>query len=406
MIHIALFTPGLNNRWGLPLLFWGQPGVGKSKVIETLSEQLGLMCHTLIASIREPSDFGGLPIPVARGKQTYIEYTPAGWAADLEIEGDGRGLVFVDEVTTCAPAVQAALLRLVLNGALGDHELPFGVRFIAAANDTMDAAGGWDLSPPLANRFGHVRWAPADSESWVDWLVGADQTMKIDSLLEDWDGEGDLPTIEQSPDLTFDAKEEERRVLKAWPEAFATAKGTVAAFIKSHPDLLHKMPKGGHVDRAKAWPSPRTWELATRALGGAIVHKADGNMTNDLIEAFVGHGAASEFETFRTKLDLPDPAQVLDGKIKFKHTPTRLDRTVAVLSACTALVSSPKCECRDDRSKKFWEIIRKIGDDATDLIISPAAALIQNNLGMSSEDMKPVLIHLRPVLKAAGIRVR
>ncbi len=409
MIHIALFTPGLNSRWGLPLLFWGEPGIGKSKRLETFADILQLTCYTLIASIREPSDFGGLPIPVQRGKKTFVEYTPSGWAADLEIDGGGRGLVFTDEITTCAPAVQAALLRMILNGALGDYELPLGVRFLAAANDTKDAAGGWELSPPLANRFGHVSWPGVDAQAWKDWLIGANQTSRVDEILEQWDGKGDLPTlVDKRADRTtaFSPEEEERRVLKAWPEAFARAKGAVAAFVTARPDMLHSMPKAGHAERSKAWPSPRTWEMATRALGGCSVHGADDVMTNDMIEAFVGRAAAAEFLQFRVALDLPDPADVLDGKVKFKHEPTRLDRTMAVMSSCTALVTSPTCERQDERAKKFWSILHRIDDAATDLLISPAAALIQNDLGMSSPDMKPVLVHLRPVLKEAGIRVR
>jgi hypothetical protein len=411
MIHIALFTPGLNNRWGLPLLFWGEPGVGKSKRIETFALYLQLTMYTLIASIREPSDFGGLPIPVERGKKTFIEYTPPGWAADIEIDGEGRGVVFTDEITTCAPAVQAALLRMILNGSLGDYELPFGVRFIAAANDTQDAAGGWDLSPPLANRFGHVRWDTSDlADGWCDWLTGANQTSKIDDLLEQWDGEGDLPDVKDIAGMgtpsTFDPAEEERRVLREWPEAFAKAKGTVASFINARRDLLHQMPKAGSANRSRAWPSPRTWEMATRALAGCFVHKADENLTNDMIEAFIGHAAAVEFQTFRAKLDLPDPAEVLDGKVKFEHVPTRLDRTVAVMSSCTALVTSKKCDNRDERAKKFWEILAAIDESSTDLVIKPASALVQENLGMTSKHMKPVLVHLRPVLKEAGVKVR
>jgi MoxR-like ATPase len=406
MIHIALFTPGLNNRWGLPLLFWGQPGVGKSKIIEDFAAGSGLLCHTLIASIREPSDFGGLPVPTKRGNKMYIDYTPAGWAADLEIDGDGRGVVFVDEITTCAPAVQAALLRLVLNGALGDHKLPYGIRFIAAANDTADAAGGWDLSPPLANRFGHVKWNPADAGSWTDWLIGANETTQMESLVENWDGSGEIPAPQEEKTQVFDPREEERRVLKSWAEDFAKAKGIVASFVKARPDMLHNMPKSGHAERSKAWPSPRTWELATRALGGCFVHKADDNVTNEFIEAFVGHAVASEFQTFRSNLDLPDPSDVLDGKVKFKHEPTRLDRTVAVLSSCTALVKTKKSKHREERATKLWEIIHGVSKDASDLIITPAAALVQENLGMESEHMRPVLISLKPVMRAAGVIVR
>ena len=58
-----------------------------------------------------------------------------------------------DEISTAPPAVQAALLRVVLERTVGDLRLPDAVSLVAAANTPEQAAGGWELSPPLANRF-------------------------------------------------------------------------------------------------------------------------------------------------------------------------------------------------------------------------------------------------------------
>ncbi len=400
LLHICLFTPGLNGRWGLPILFWGQPGVGKSKVIEGKSDELGLMCHTLIASIREPSDFGGLPIPVRKGNQYFIEYTPAGWAADLAIEGDGRGVVFLDEVTTCAPATQAALLRLILNGALGDYQLPPGVRFLAAANEVADAAGGWDLSAPLANRLGHCSWPTPDGETWTAWLVGTNIAGDFAELL----GQVDPP--QATTPRTFDPAEEEKRVEERWPEAFAKAKGMISAFVRAQRHLLHAMPKAGQESRSKAWPSPRSWEYATRALGGCFVHEADETLSMELISAFVGPAAATEFVAFRKDLDLPDPAGLLDGQLKFRHDPVRLDRTNAVLSSCTALLMAPKCKRHKERSLKLWEIISDIADVGTDLVIPAATVLMKNRWGVHTKLYEGVLKKMAPALEAANYRGR
>lgn len=384
-LHIALFTPGLNGRWGLNLLWWGRPGIGKSRVIEGTAASLGLLCHTLVASIREPADFGGLPIPVEKGKRRFMEYAPPGWAADLEVEGDGRGVVFVDEITTTAPATQAALLRMVLDGALGDYNFPDSVRFVAAANPVVDAAGGWDLTPPLANRFGHLSWETPEVRDWTDWLIGANGKRAVET-------EGEIS-----------AEGEEKRVLAVWPKAFAKAKGIVAGFIKSRPELLFKMPDVGSASRGKAWPSPRTWEMATRALAGCDVHGADDVLADELVSAFVGAGAASELTTFRTRVKLPDPELVLDGKIDFKHDPTKLDRTVAVLSSCSALVTSPKCDRQGERAEKLWEIVGGVTKEVADLAVPAARALVRKRLH-SGPAAKAALIDLQPILEAAGVR--
>jgi MoxR-like ATPase len=60
----------------------------------------------------------------------------------------GHGLLFLDELTTAPPAVQAAMLRVVLERAVGDVELPASVRIVAAANPAEQAADGWELTAP------------------------------------------------------------------------------------------------------------------------------------------------------------------------------------------------------------------------------------------------------------------
>jgi integrase len=44
----------------------------------------------------------------------------------------------------------------VLERVVGDLELPDAVSVVAAANPPEMSAGGWDPSPPLANRFCHI----------------------------------------------------------------------------------------------------------------------------------------------------------------------------------------------------------------------------------------------------------
>jgi hypothetical protein len=393
-LKITLFTPGLNGRWGLPVLFEGKPGVGKSAVIEKTSAQLGLYCKTLIASIREPSDFGGLPVPVEVGNKRYMEYLSPGWASDVEIEGDSRGLIFLDEISTSPPSVQAALLRLILDGALGDYKFPNGVRFMAASNAVSDAAGGWDLAPPLANRFGHVGWDTPEVDQWCGWLIGSHAE------------EGNI-----SPEESQNAEQIENAIMEQWPAAFAKAKGLIAGFIKAKPGNLFAMPDMGSQNRSKAWPSPRSWAMATRVIAGAAVHRASELLTDELIAAFVGAGAASELITYKRNFDLPDPEDILDGKVKFKHKAKRLDRTMAVLSSCTALVASPTCKARDKRIDKLWTIMSSISDEAIDVTVPSAKILIESKLHFplngkpQFRDASRILLgKLQPILTEAGIR--
>src|SRR5512139_2442913 len=140
----------------LPVLLWGEPGIGKTAALNRLAETLDLPLTTVIASVHEPSDFSGLPVVGDDPAEQGVPMAPPDWA--VRLVRAGRGLLFLDELSTAPPAVQAALLRLVLERRVGALRLPPGVRIVAAANPRSSAADGWELSPPLANRFVHLQW--------------------------------------------------------------------------------------------------------------------------------------------------------------------------------------------------------------------------------------------------------
>jgi MoxR-like ATPase len=153
----------------LPVLLWGEPGIGKTAALTQLAAALDLPLTTVIASVHEPSDFSGLPIVGDDPAEQGVPMAPPDWA--VRLVRAGRGLLFLDELSTAPPAVQAALLRLVLERRIGALRLPPGVRIVAAANPRSSAADGWELSPPLANRFVHLQWTH-DHEVVVRGLGG------------------------------------------------------------------------------------------------------------------------------------------------------------------------------------------------------------------------------------------
>jgi MoxR-like ATPase len=375
ILKAAIFTPGLNGRWGLPLLLEGKPGTAKTSRVYQLAQDHGLSIEVVIASLREPADFLGLPIPNEDGT---MRYAAPSWADRLRKAK--RGVAFLDELNTAPPAVQAATLRVVLDGAVGDLVLPSGIRFIAAQNATYEAAGGWDLAPPLANRFGHIRWENPDVDSWSDWLL----------------------TGGSNGDSKFDAGDEEERVLKCWNNPHAIAKGLVTSYIRRRPSHLHAMPKLGNPEASRAWPSPRTWEMATRALASASVHELSQVEEEEFVSAFVGAGTASEFFGWREKTDLPDPGELLDGKVKFRHEEKRLDRTLAIFSACAALVAPSNAEKRNPRAIKLWTLLDDVASDAADVIVPAARTLVKSRLATMPE-ARNVLMKLNPILAAAGV---
>lgn len=348
----------------MPVLIWGGPGTGKTTFINQLARKLGLHIETIIASIREPSDFGGLP--VVRPDGVVLE--PPAWAKRLAAL-DGKGsIVFIDEISTAPPATQAALLRVIHEGVVGDLVLPPTVARIAAANPPEHAAGGWVLAAALANRFFHFDWT-VDSEVWTS------------GALSEWD---------------FDI--EGFRLPEGWESRIPMSLAMVASYIRSKPMALFKIPEHDS-DMGKAWPSPRTWDMAARALAAADAVHADDDIRSSVIAGAVGSAAAVEFITWLRNLDLPDPEALLAAPEKYK-VPDRHDKIYAVLSSVTTATLSNLTE---DRWRAAWKIIAKTANTRSPDIAAFAARALVSGMTKSGKGVKLSIPHkevasLAPIL--------
>lgn len=379
LLKAAWFTPRQNGRWGLPILIEDDPGTAKSSILADDSRRAGLNPIVLIASLRPPEDFLGFPMV---GKDAdYFSYKPPKWVADcMETP---RSMVFFDEFTAGQSArVFAALLRIILEGVVGEVELPKETRFVAACNPPDQSPGGQDLPLPLANRFGHLRWdGVVTPDSWGEWMLTGSR---------------------EKVEAEMSAEDEEKRVLASWDEAYSLSSGVWAGAVRKLPSLLRNLPDVNDPSASKAWPSPRSNEFACRAMASAKVHGLSEAARDEFISAFIGVPAAAELLTYMRHLDLPDPDDVLDGKVKFKHDGRRLDRTVAILNSCVARVAPKDAPKRQARAEKLWEICEAVVKQAEDLVVPLVepmykARLIQYGCG------KAVLRQLAPALTEAGV---
>lgn len=64
--------------------------------------------------------------------------------------------MFFDELNLAAPSIQASAYQLILDGQLGEYELPRGWVVITAGNRLLDQAHTFEMPAPLRNRFTHV----------------------------------------------------------------------------------------------------------------------------------------------------------------------------------------------------------------------------------------------------------
>lgn len=308
----------------VPTLLWGPPGQGKTSVLNKIAEDYEMHMETIIASVREPSDFAGLPIvDAATGS---VALAPPNWA--LRLKDRGKGIAFYDEISTAAPATQAALLRPILDNCVGDCQMPAEIRTVGAANPADIAAGGWDLAPPMANRFLHLQWTLSADIVREGFSVG-------------W------PTIE----LPHPDDADVRRLT-------AESKILVGTFLGSRPELLTKMPDSSEQGNL-AFPTPRSWEQAAKLYGYALACGADTEVIQMLLNGSVGTSATGEFITFVANLDLPDPEVLLRNPDSLVVPSDRGDKVYAILaSVYAALSNNPTPE----RWINAGQIIGKIAD--------------------------------------------
>ncbi|MGW7032689.1 AAA family ATPase [Streptomyces xanthophaeus] len=320
-----------------PVLLWGEPGIGKSAGMHRLAASLGVELETVIASVHEPSDFAGLPVVGEDPATTGVPMAPPDWA--VRLARTGHGLLFFDELSSAPPAVQAALLRVVLERRVGSLELPAAVRIVAAANPPASAADGWHLSPPLANRFVHLDWTH-DPRTVARGMAGT------------WP-EAAVPAVDPA------------RV----PGSVARARGAVSGFLTARPGLVHQMPAGA-ADRGRAWPSPRTWEMALRMLATGYAAAVDREALAAALTGAVGEAPGIELLSYLEHLDLPDPDRVLADPEAFA-LPERGDRQLAFLIAVVAAVQG---ELTRERWEAAWTVLAKAVEAGVPDVAARAAA--------------------------------
>lgn len=343
----------------IPVLLWGPPGAGKSSAVASMCESVGAPYEVVIASIREPSDFSGLPVV----NEHEVVFAPPRWARRL---ADAKtGVLFLDEISTAPPAVQAALLRVVLERVVGDLTLPEDLAIVAAANPPDQAADGWDLSSPLANRFCHLDWR-VDPAGVATGLVAGFPAPLI-------------------PDLP-----------EGWKKQVPASAALVGGFLSVRQSLTIQPP----IERAlagRAWPSPRTWEMVSKLLAAAEAIEASSETKRNLVIGCVGDGAGIEFLTWLQELDLPDPEAALrdpEGAV----FPERGDRLYAALSAVAGAVAS---DPTPERWLAGWRVLVKTTAQAPD--VGAMAARVLAQIRPEGVSAPPEAATFLPVMQAAGL---
>lgn len=255
-----------------PVMLWGAPGVGKSQMVAQIAENHNVPLIDIRLSQMEPSDLRGIPFRVG----DLVEWAVPAMLPNAQRHGE-RGILFLDEITSAPPSVSAAAYQLILDRKLGEYEVPEGWAIIAAGNRQGDRGVTYSMPAPLANRFSHYE-VEVNLDDWVAWayLNGIDER--------------------------------------------------VIAFLRFRQDLLFEFDAA---QNPVAFPSPRSWEFAHRAL-----QKFDhsNNLLLGALQACVGKAAGIEVKAFVDSLDqMPDLDAIVRGEDL--AAPKEIDLQYAVATA-------------------------------------------------------------------------
>jgi hypothetical protein len=271
-----------------PVFLWGPPGIGKSELVADITEELGGAMIDLRLGQMEPTDIRGIPFyNKDNGKMDWadpIDLPTEEYASQYPIV-----VLFLDELNSAAPSVQAAAYQLILNRRSGKYVMPDNVVMVAAGNRESDKGVTYRMPTPLANRFIHQEMK-CDFASWQEWAVQHNIHKDVVGYL---------------------------------------------SFAKQ--DLYDFDPKSA----SRAFATPRSWTFVSEFLDD----EGDDDTTMNLIAGTVGEGLAVKFMAHR-KISgrMPNPADILAGKVK--------ELEVKEVSAMYSLVISMCYELKDAVEKK------------------------------------------------------
>ena len=317
-----------------PLFLWGPPGIGKSDIVKQLGEELGAHVIDVRLSLWEPTDIKGIPYFDSNSNKMV-------WAPPTELPDDDMAaqhdkiILFLDEMNSAPPAVQAAAYQLILNRRVGTYRLPDNVYIVAAGNREADKGVTYRMPAPLANRFIHLE-------------------MKVD-----WD------------DYSF------------WATENRIHKDVVGFLTFSKKDLYDFDPKSS----SRAFATPRSWTFVSELLED---DDCDDSTLTDLISGAVGEGLAIKFMAHRKVASkMPDPTDILSGKVKKMETKEISAMYSLAVSLCYELKDSAdkKVKTWNKQVNNFFTFI--MDNFETELVImSTKLALTQYQLPLDPDEIE------------------
>lgn len=146
-----------------PVFVWGQPGIGKSSLVEQFAASLGLECVSLLGTQLAPEDLLGVP-QIVDGRSRFCP--------PETIARDEPYCLFLDELNGASHDVMKAFYSLVLDRRVGSYTMPEGSIVIGAGNRATDGAIARTMPTALVNRMVHLHLRSSATD-WQVWAASA-----------------------------------------------------------------------------------------------------------------------------------------------------------------------------------------------------------------------------------------
>lgn len=273
-------------------LFVGPPGIAKTAFVREAATTLDRMFNRIghpdlstvvrelhLASMSEV-DIRGYLIP----QGDYATFTkPEFWRT---VELHPNGILFLDEFVQATHEVQKAVAPLILEGRIGEYQLPPGWSVMLAGNRSEDNAGANTLLSHITNRVTRVDVVAPDVDVWCSWATSLPQPLPFELIA----------FAKMRPEVVFGGE------------------------VPSTPDMPYCTPRSMHIlgDIANATP-------------GGMRAMVDSTTGMALIAGTIGDGPASELSALvRTAINLPSYEEVVADPEGTK-LPTKNDQLFAMV---------------------------------------------------------------------------
>jgi len=241
---------------------WGDPGLGKTEIHETVAKELGDLGRDLIdptddtgrwelvyadMQTRDPADLAGMPwVENGRAIRCRPDWLPT----------QGRGILFLDELPACGIANMNIAAMLIRDHRIGEHRLPPTWMITCAGNHQHNRAGTTTMPTHVRNRLLHFT-IEADANTWAT----------------------------------------------TWASKRGISPMVVAYNRYRANDFHHRFSP-----TENAFPSPRSWAMTDRVLRLGLPERLE----QECIAGAVGGPARADFDGFREiHKTLPDPDAIL-----------------------------------------------------------------------------------------------